>query len=352
MNPFYLVGEPMFKPDFERESFRTPLGQAKLSKEVAAETQDADEILERLRMEYLAIIYSLLRMGIEFRIVYAHEKLIDKALLNFCIRMLNCKMIGFGPDFFGPVMVFPRDFCSILPGIVLMNPGVATLTSDRKDGYALIHSPFGEGGRTLSSGKTMLVCEKVIEQDGQNRPIKNKEIVKLEKAGLRIAQLPTPFGCTIMNDVIKSIFTNDHIDRIGALLLGKNNQLHLVIDPQLCTAKWKKGGVPPWDVVGTEESIKKIGAICEPLGIKVHVPRFLSVPYSLNLIQFSDRRVLMTGGDDDVAEIVGNIVGDSNVCRTELPIKFFPVWMYGGIRCLINDAPLPILTKARKEFLT
>ena len=92
----------------------------------------------------------------------------------------------------------------------------------------------------------------------------------------------------------------------------------------------------------SKETIEKIKLICQPLGIEVHHPKKMEVPYALNLIQFPDNRVLMTGGDESVAELINEIVGEENVFKTPTPIRYFPVWLYAGIRCLVSEAPEPL----------
>jgi hypothetical protein len=71
----------------------------------------------------------------------------------------------------------------------------------------------------------------------------------------------------------------------------------------------------------------------------VHYPEKIEVPCSLNLIQFSDGKVLMTNGDESVAKLIDEIVGKENVFKTLIPIRFFPACRYGCIRCLINELP-------------
>ena len=343
MKPFYLLGEPIFDVHYEDRRFQAPVSQIELCQKILAEEQDPEVIVNELRKEYLVIAYSLKEMGIEFRIIYAHEDKIDKMALAYCIDPLKCKLIGFSPDFFGPSIVYPRDFCTVLPKIVLINPEVASLTSSEKDGFSLISSPFGEGGRVLHSGETMLVSERVVEKDRHSRFVTDEEIREVSDLGINMARLPSPIGGVVQGGEKNRFFSNDHIDRVGALIADSKQQLHLIVDPRIYTAKWRKGGAIPWEPAGPEETIIRLRSICDPLEIKVHVPRSLSVPYSLNFIQFSDGKVLMTGGDDHVAELVSGLIGEENIYMTPVPIKYHPVWVYAGIRCMIADAPLPLL---------
>ena len=75
------------------------------------------------------------------------------------------------------------------------------------------------------------------------------------------------------------------------------------------------------------------------------MPGDLTVPYALNLMQFPDKRVLMTSGSPEVENLIRLIVGDGNVSTTEVPVRFLPLWQYAGIRCLIGELPEFILKK-------
>lgn len=354
MEPLYLLGEPVFDVHFKQKRFQAPIGQLKLCEEVLREDLSHEQLVNKLRGEYLAIAQSMMELGVNFRIIYAHEDKIDKTVLAICINILKCRLIGFSEDFFdpattsprdfGPATTFPRDFCTVLPNIVLSNPRAAQLAHDEKDGYALISSPFGEGGRVLHSGKTMLVCERVVGKEKQGRFVRAEELKELTELGIKVAKIPAPLGGVV--DDKNRFFSNDHIDRVCALIADNGNNLHLIIDPLLFTTKWRPGKTPPWDPVNPKETVDKLRKICEPLEIEVHAPKSLRVPYSLNLMQFSSGQILMTAGDDGVAELVCDIVGVENVYITPTPIRYYPVWLYAGIRCLIADAPTPILKPA------
>ena len=96
MDQWYLVGEPLFKafPSIFREEYFAPASQINLCRKVLRETQDAYLVLDRLRNEYLAIITALKEMRIDFRIVFCHEKEIDRDLIGICV-MLGCRLVAF-----------------------------------------------------------------------------------------------------------------------------------------------------------------------------------------------------------------------------------------------------------------
>ena len=347
MEPFYLLGAPIFDLD-PNKKLQAPLGQLSLCKEVLAESRNLGFVLRNLQVEYLAIIQTLFEMGIAFRVVFAHQKKIDMQVLGACISA-NIRMVDFGNNFFGPSVVYPRDFCVALPGVFLFNQAVLNITTKQRHGLSVLLSPFGEGGRVLPSKKMLLVCERIITKDTKNRPVQKEDLLEIQKHGITTALFPSPlFGVVDLENSPDNcrVHSNDHIDRVGALLFDQKEELHLVLDPSIHTARWRSPGEnPPWDLAGPEETVERLKRVYDPLGIKIHRPRSQRVPYSLNLQQCPDGRVLMTGGDPDVAELIGQIVGDKNVFQTSTPVRYFPTWLFAGIRCLIGDAPLPIFKK-------
>lgn len=345
MEMFYLVGEPITKTDSNRDEFLFPAGQIKACQEVVAESASPELITDNLRWEYLAIIQSLKDMGVEFRIVFAHPDLIDGGLLNACVTGLGCKTMGFGPNFFAPAVAYPRDFCTVLPNILLLSDSaIKELKTNEKDGWELMISPYGEGGRALVQGNTMVVCEKLVIKDGVSTA-NDAEVRRLVSMGIRVGFSPSLLAArfSLSRQEIKSFSSNDHIDRGACLLKGKDGRLFFVVDPEIATVDWSKpSGQMPWTPRSTEETIAYLKKSLNPLGINVCWPQSITVPYALNMLQFPDGRVLMTGGDQAVSELVGSIVGKENVSETEIPIRLYPVWMYAGIRCLVSEAPMPI----------
>lgn len=79
------------------------------------------------------------------------------------------------------------------------------------------------------------------------------------------------------------------------------------------------------------------------MDVTVHLAPPLRVPYALNLLQLPDGRVLMTGGDPELERFLEGLVGDDRVVTTDVPIRYIPTWMYGGIRCLVSEEPSPLM---------
>jgi hypothetical protein len=331
MEILYLVGEPLFKPEEPRQEFIVPFGQAELCQKVLSDTQDQQIVLVHLREEYLAIVGSLKAMGIDFRIVYSHPEEIDKRVLMLCIEHLQCRLTGFDSKYRRSAVIYPRDFATVLPGLILVNSKAVRLEVSHKDDYCLVRSLYGEGGRVLTSGKTMLICERLAMEDGHL--VEPQGLEEIKRKGIRIGLLPLPACTTFSMSRVSNRFSfNDHIDRVACLLHGEDDGLHLVVDPQIHSVNWK-------GLCSPKETLERIRSACEPLGIVVHCPKKLEVPYSLNLVQFPDGRVLMTSGDESVAEVVIEIVGKEKAFGTPVPIRFLPVWAYAGIRCFTNGLP-------------
>jgi len=335
MEILYLVGEPLFKPEESRQEFVTPFGQTDLCQRVLSETQNPQTVLNHLREEYLAIVGSLKVMGIDFRIVYSHPKEVDKTLIMACIEHFGCKLAGFDNKYSLQAIIYPRDFATVLPGVVLVNSAAVGIKVSHKEDYRIMRSPYGLGGRALVCGKIMLISERITLEDG--RLLSPQGLEEIRRMGIRIGLLPLPACTTISMDSgvsnINNRFScNDHLDRVACLIQGKDGALHLVVDPQIHSVNWK-------GLCSPKETLERIRSACEPLGIIVHCPKKLEVPYSLNLVQFPDGRVLMTSGDEAVAEVIIEVVGKDKAFGTPIPIRFLPVWAYAGIRCLTNGLP-------------
>ena len=345
MDGLYLVGEPIFKVPC-REEYYAPVSTTALCREVLKETEDKNKVIDKLREEYLAIIWSLVDMDINFRIIYAHEKEIDQRTFGVCASYMKCRFASFSEGFFPPYVAYPRDFSVVLPGMLLVNYKVGELKIKEKDGCRIVGSPYGDGGRVLFSKDTVLVSERLVGKDDRSRAAESGDLEKIREEGIKVGMIPCPLvQIFLASGETDRLFFNDHLDRIACLIEGRDGNLHLVIDPNLFTANWKGENGIFWTPRSPEETLEVIKKVCNPLGIEVHCLKKLRVPYALNLIQFPDGQILMTGGDDFAAETIKGIVGWDMVFKTPVPIRFFPVFCYAGIHCLVSEAPLPLLKK-------
>ena len=324
----YLVSEPAFNAFQIPKKYYAPIGQWELCQQVLRETQDREIILKNLGKEYLAIVFALYKMGVDFRIIYAHPGKVDEGLLKICISLFGCKLTKLKAS--QRLCAFPRDLFTILQGIVLAS-------SSRIRGT--VFSPYGEGGRILTCKNIALVAERLLLEN-KKKSVEPKGLQKIRKANIEIGLLPNPVCKTFSKNSVGKSFFNDHLDRIACLIQDKNGKPHLVLDPQISVADYN---TKSWTALSPKESIERIKSVCNPMGIKTHCPKKIEVPYSLNLLQFPDKRILMTGQDNSVAETIGKIVGKNNIVKTEMPISFTPTHAFGGIRCLIGEAPKPLI---------
>lgn len=346
MEETIMLGAPSFGEVInltDGKEFFVPFGQSKICQSIIRETQDKAVIVERLATEYLSIVLALKEMGINFCITYTEDVRIPAQMLDSFKSELKCRIVILPKNFPPQFGCYPRDMLTILskPKIVLLNQEIGRKGIGQRGEYYFLSSLYGEGGRVLSCDNTALVTKRLII--GNARIKCDEQLTALLQKGVKIGQLPLPLGgiCTSA-EIKEKVFSNDHLDRVAAFLRGGNGEMHLVVDPKICTMN--KNGSENWTALGPEESIEGIAECCEPLGIKVHYPYKIKVPYSVNLEQFSDGRVLMTGGDKPLAKLVGKIVGRKNVFKTKVPIKFTPVYNRAGIRCLINQIPEPMIS--------
>lgn len=343
MEERYFLGEPSLRPK-NNGGYFAPTGQLKICFDIIKETQDRDKVLDELRKEYVAIILTMKEMGVDFRIIYSHPRQADKNLISLCVGELGCKVERFTPNIPPCFTSFPRDFAVFLPGLILMNSSVVKFPEKKKENIRIISSPYGEGGRMLTCGNTALISKRILSEDGKT-PVKSRKPRELIQVGMEIGFFPPSLAAQFTAEgKLKRVAINDHIDRVTCLIEGEDGKFHLVVDPRIQTLNWKKfrkekNGKVSYGTLSSEGTQKIINSLCERLGIEVHYPEKIEVPCSLNLIQFSAGKVLMTGGDESVAGLIDKIVGKENVFKTALPIRFFPAWRYGGIRCLVNELP-------------
>lgn len=333
----YYLGQPVLMANFEPD-FYCPTNQVDSFLQVLKETQDWFEVRHILSREYIAIASTMLHMGIDFTILCSHPRYIDhvllRALKNLGLALeINVSSLGLLPDDF----TWARDLYTVFPRQTLVNARLM-----RPGGRTSVHafraqsSPYGEGGRVLFTGRTAIVSDRIVNEDGISHDSES-DISRITSEGFRVGRLANWVARKIAPSGTRSgLAVHDHNDLNSALLSGRDGSLHLLVDPTIQLAHWIDN--EDWRVLSTQESTALVNDMCERLRITVHRPE-ITVPFALNLEQFPDGRVLMTGGDECVAEAVRHIVGSENVFVTPVPIRYFPVWLNGGIHCLTNKIP-------------
>jgi hypothetical protein len=329
----YFVGEPLAGVDFGEEELSFPSSQADIYCEVLEESASRDLVECALRREYAAIVSALKSMDIDFMIPLLYPGPTDR---NF-LKELDCRTIHFGNILPG-IMACPRDFCVVLEEakLLLLNSRAVKEVVSENNGWSLMVSPYGEGGRVLVRDSTMIIGDTLSN-------ISNAGVDFIVRTGMNIGIFPS-VATTVWSrskNAPTGFKCNTHIDRVACLLRGRDKKQHLIVDPLLETVFWDESN--RWVLRKPAETLDLIRQTFEPMGIKVWQPAKIEVPCSLGMVQFKDGRVLMTGGDQAVRELVCAIVGAEDVFDTGVPIKFLPLWKRAGIHCIIGEAPMPLL---------
>lgn len=329
-----VVGEPITK-GIRNPPYLVPAGSEFLARAVLADmARTPGEAERRLALEYLALVYALRKTGHPFRFLFAHPEAVNMQIAGL-LTALGLRGLAMNKNYPVPVTAFPRDFACELPGAFLANRAAMTTLVEELGGKAFIGSFLGEGGRTLTCGHLALVPNKRVDEDGTVRPM--EDISEISRCGrVRIGYLPLA-GCSWIDATGRYLArgkpVNDHLDRVACLLLDQRGRPHLLVDPEYYRFSQRSGML----------NSCLIDTTCLELGIELHVLSRLTVMCSLNLEQFDDGKVLMTGGDEEVHELVGALVGKATVIQTEIPICAYPLFKGAGVRCLIGYLPpMPI----------
>jgi hypothetical protein len=347
----YILGCPSFGRVLEDlKEFYAPVSQIGLCRDVLREIKSNKDCLTKIQKEYFAIFFALLEMEIDFSITCHETEKEYRQDIEDSLREIEKEFeIGFEigiidlPDNF-PVGIasFPKDIFTILAEDVLVNPEIIIAKPESKNIHKVSSSLYGEGGRVLHRGNTILVSEHLTL--GKHRPLEEAKIEALNQMEINLGLFPLPISSIFSLSKKGKLIPNDHLDRVSCLVEGKDKKLYLVVDPNICTLE--KDENKNWVVQNSEKSLEKIGIICQQLGIELCYPEEMEVPYALNLFQFENGKILMTGGDDSIYQIIAEIAGEEMVTKTEVPIQLYPIFNNAGIGCLINNSFPPTLLKA------
>lgn len=327
----YLLGEAAFEMNWPLPPLHAPIGQYESCLAARAEFPTQRAVQNRLWEEYLAITAALLAAGLHdvIRIVYSHEP--DTAVL-LTLGECGMRLLRLPPEYPDFYTRYPRDMGVQLPNCGLLAPEFRP--GKEQDGIQA--HPYGVGGRVLHRHTVGCIASRIC--DGANSQPARPEF--LEAAGLQTAVLPVP-AVAIEDPADEEkcgVTNNDHLDRVAALIERPNGSLFLIIDPGYYTLR---SGV----VYEPEDVIPHIRDRCRKVGVDLIVPRYpLRVPYALNLVQFPDGRVLMTGGDEQIADLISFQISRRQLIETEIPIQAYPACAYAGIRCLIGEIPDAAIT--------
>jgi len=310
-----------------------PAGQFELCQEIRS-SAPADEwqLTRQIAREYCSVLSTLMIMEEDFRIIDAYQ---NEAWheLRTTIRRAGAKFRKYCEVDYRR-LAYPRDLAVYLPnGETVMCWFKLDESSIISDKIQVSLSNLGEGGRTMIRGDVALYPEVMQLESEDDQKVYNYEVVtpnSLRRANLRTGALLPAITLPKKNGIILN-----HLDMYSGFLEDPDGQLHLVIDPLMIAAKRDLSG--PMSLV---ESRKSWQEVCDKLGVQLHIPKSpLSVPASVCFFQFPSGKVIMTGGDEGIVEIVADIMGSDKVFLTNTPIRYFPTFQGAGIRCMIGELP-------------
>lgn len=348
MKTLYFIGEPVIDVDIDDPDhvIAGPIGQHAQCEEVFKKYPTSCAAMRAMRTEYASIIEALQSMSILFKMMLSHIDAYDLPTASECITRLGVSYAKMDSSIPAVFTTYPRDMTTVIPGLTLLNDRGRTEAHAPLGIQNVIESPFGEGGRVLCSRKIMIVPEYSLVNGIRSRPTTENEVAPILKAGMRVGTFPIFIAGELKSSGAMKHFFNDHLDRISTLIDGKDGKTHLIIDSGALIAR---DGHAPGDLgahIPADEIAQLIAGEYQQLGIRIHIAPPCKIPYALNLEQFEDGRVLMTGGAPELTELIESIIGSRMVTTTSVPIECFPTFKFAGIRCMIAKAPLDFLTKA------
>lgn len=326
-----LVAEPIFgHPDEDKNwmhKVTVPLGQEEWVENLTSTKLDEPTIEKNFMDEYLAIIASLKEIGVPFRVIVSHRKLIDETFVAVMLTAFRIRGLSLNEALSSTC--FPRDMMVDFDGKAYINPEANFNFPDNSGRI----SPLGEGGRVLRQGRKVFVPDQRGYVQSRKRFV--QDLQRLHSR-FQIGFLPHPLAIELdTRNGSRKVFTNDHLDRTAALIVGKDGKDYLVLDEHYVNESYPPYG-DYWNQIQRE---------CRKLGV---IPIVLergpgSIPYAINLEQFFDGTVLCTGEDFALKVVLGQIVGLDKIKVTNKPIIFYPIFRQGGIRCMLLFAPEKIV---------
>ncbi|OQA52153.1 MAG: hypothetical protein BWY43_00608 [candidate division WS2 bacterium ADurb.Bin280] len=291
----------------------------------------------RMRDEYLAIGRALRETGEEFAIVNrSHFAQMSWKYGDFVrdVIALSKQSLDWPPwEKSSERRSFPRDALVDFGNLCLLDHVAFRSCDMRANGSRIITSEIGGGGKILFRRGKALIAE-MTEVSVDSYVCSQTRIGPILELGTQVAILPNPVMIHWRRDKAESKggFWVDHLDREMTLIEDVAGNLHLLIDSKY-QGYDHEGNCP----ASRRATLDLIHKACEPLEIEVHTVG-TQAPYALNLVQTPTNKVIMTSGDEDVEGLVRDLVGD-NVITTEIPIEALPVFVRGGIHCLVGEFP-------------
>lgn len=336
--PDIYLGLPSFGARI-RTNYEYPGGQFGISLKILEQIDgDIERAREIIYFEYCTIAATLMRMGEDFSIIRAYVKP-DWADMLGRFEQAGFEFVDF-PEINQVKLLYPRDLAVCLPDgntLVCYNKpyNFDKLATEK---IKVMVSHLGEGGRTSIGGGKAIYPENVAEERNPKQKDGFYQIVRpdcrsIRVSGIRPVALPTPVTLQVRS---KAANFGNHLDLFMGLITDRSGGSHLIIDPKIQAWIRNISGF-----MTNKETLEIYRRICGENEIQIHVPTSpLNIPASLCFYQSpSSGRVLMTSGEDEVAEIVAGIIGEDQIWTTSAPIRYYPVLNQAGIHCLIGELP-------------
>ena len=345
-----LLGEPnpggIFENADKDNHFCVPRGQLEIFQEIIREIKrknlSPEEIVEKMRMEYLSIAYALSSMGVDFRIVFSHKKLFDRKVWGRLAKRKLTRSFLLPEKTPNSFTSFPRDLCvSFSSDISFLNSFIIARAKGGRLSDDLIFSPYGEGGRILYARNIAVVGRFLFPHE--NEEFLEAQIDEFDGLDMKVGIFPNPIYWRISGagDISDKFGPGDHLDPESCLIFGQDGKSYLLVDDNIRTAECIDDERL---MLSPRESLERIEAMCKGLDIEM-IPVRITIPFVLNLLQLFDGRILMSGGDKEIFEIVERIVGKGNVTQTSIPIRLLPLYGRAGIRCMTAHIPEILIGK-------
>lgn len=231
---------------------------------------------------------------------------------------------------------FPRDLA------LQLHDGPLLVSSEEKPliGPKVSVSPYGQGGKALTRGKVVIVASD-HHWENDLRQLRN-----IRKRGFKTVELPAAYEVSPLGRFSGNLVggPQDHIDRTCGLLEDSTGRLHLIVTAGQQTCDYTDGGMK---LVSPEETAARYKQLCDKADINLHfVP--VTIPTSTGFVQLQNGKVIITGGDNSIYEVIVDIAGTKNVITTDTPVCYYPAFCRAGIRCMVNELPSWFLNRWRK----
>lgn len=257
-----FIGEPL---SFSREKYLSPLyapiGQFGLFHTYFIKEQDEYTLGKLLQAEYLAIVETMLKMEVDFRVIYCHvDKSQNMQTISKCINMKNKDLLFSFDKGRTPFSVMYPNLLSLkIKNFILVNDEAEPFFSKIKNKENIWVSYYGNGAMTIADNDYIFVAQKQVRGEYLYLP-DPAEIKAIEDRGVNINFLPLPavidykfFG----KKKKVTIYSDDNLDDVLALIKDKNGKEYLLIDPNMKSYVWDEKLESPC-LLDSQETIREI----------------------------------------------------------------------------------------------